>query len=196
MNQTSLHASYPSGLGLGILLNHLFDADSFPDLQTWTTSFAGKQRRPKHLLYRCDIQGGRRESRRESRRLPAAKPSTHTRRGRHSAQRRTCCIKSPISFPSRCALIRPPNHKRVGTSSAIANQAIPPWCLTRISSASSCPSSRGCWTKCACTCWQWRPARCCQLDTVRSSRPLAATIAASGHPYASNVITWVTFATG
>ena len=56
-----------------------------------------------------------------------------------------------ISGRSRRSLTTPPNHKRVLTISASAIQTIPPWRLTRHSSAWTCPRSRGCSTRCACT---------------------------------------------
>jgi hypothetical protein len=56
---------------------------------------------------------------------------------------------------------------------AIAIQRMLPWILTRISSACTCPKSRGCSTKRSCARWQCCPHLACQSSTVRSSRPKA-----------------------
>ena len=69
-----------------------------------------------------------------------------------------------------------------------AIQTMPPWRLTRISSACTWPrcrggSSRGSWTA-----WPWRPVCALQAATVRSSNPKATTMACTGQPWASNVM--------
>ena len=110
--------------------------------------------------------------------------------GPHSA--RTRSISRRISGMSRCSLTSPASHKRVLTIMASAIQTMPPCFLTRISSACTCPRSRGCSTRCSCTAWPWRPARAPHAATVRSSKPKATTIACSGQPWASNVTTRVT----
>jgi hypothetical protein len=83
---------------------------------------------------------------------------------------------------------RPPGLPRDGFPEGLA---IKPCIFTRISSAWTCPKSRGC-SKCSCTCWQCLPDRLCQLRTVRSSRPNAATMVCTGQPYASKVTTVTT----
>src|SRR5437016_1563325 len=119
-------------------------------------------------------------------------PSVQNNSGRGAAQRRTRSISRRIRGMSRCSLTSPPSHRRVCTIMAMAIQTIPPCFLTRSSSACTCPRSRGCSTRYSCTAWPCRPERVHQSAIVRSSNPNAATIACTGHPWASNVTTRLT----
>ena len=51
---------------------------------------------------------------------------------------------------------------------ANAIQTMPPCIFTRISSACTCPRSRGCSTRCSCTAWPWLAGTC----LPRRDRPL------------------------
>jgi len=93
---------------------------------------------------------------------------------------------------SRGSLTSPANHSRVLTIMASAIHTMLPCCLTRMSSACTCPRSRGCSTRCSCTAWTWTPPRAIQRVTVLSSQPHAAPMACGGQPWASNVTTRVT----
>src|SRR6266567_4176537 len=125
-------------------------------------------------------------------RMSDTKPSVQTNRGRWAAQRLTRSISRRINDMSRCSLTSPPSHKRVQTIIAKAIQTIPPCFLTRISSACTCPRSRGCSTRCSCTACPWAPPRATHPATVRSSEPNATTSAWRGHPWASSVTTRLT----
>src|SRR5579859_6622868 len=72
---------------------------------------------------------------------------------------------------SRWALTTPPSHRRVGTATAMASQSTPCCTLARISSACTCPRSRGCTTCSWWTCSQCRPAASTHPRTVRPCSP-------------------------
>src|SRR5215831_13485304 len=76
--------------------------------------------------------------------FPSAKPWTPAR---------TRATRRRIRDKSRCSLTSPPSHNRVLTIIASAIHTMPPCFLTRISSACTCPRSRGLWTQCSCTAW-------------------------------------------
>ena len=59
----------------------------------------------------------------------------------------------PDQGRSRCALTSPPSHTRVLPIMARAIRTLPPWCLTRSSSACPCPRARGCSTRDSGTAW-------------------------------------------
>jgi hypothetical protein len=60
---------------------------------------------------------------------------------------------------SRCSLPSPASHNRRLPSSANAIPTMPPCFLTRLSSACTCPRSRGCSTRCGGTACPWPPPR-------------------------------------
>src|SRR5215813_7771287 len=159
-----------------VAFDHLGDQDVAP----------GPQPRPP-----CPVWTGSRKVSRTAR-MEDTQPSGQTKRGRRVAQRRTRSISRRIRGRSRCALTSPPSHSRVCTLMAIAIQTIPPCCLTRSASACTCLRSRGCSPRYACTAWPCCPERVHQSAIVRSSHPNAATIACTGHPWASNVTTRLT----
>src|SRR5918997_1570084 len=90
---------------------------------------------------------------------------------RRPAQARTRSTRRRIRAPSRCGLIAPPSHSRLGTARASASHTFRPTSLTHSSSAWTCPRSTWpCCTRCSCTCWQCCPARACQAATVAQQR--------------------------
>src|SRR5207244_5737307 len=119
-------------------------------------------------------------------------PSLPINRGRGVAQRRSRSISRRSNDLARGSLTSPPSHKRVWTLMAKAIQTMPPCFFTRISSACTCPQSRGCSTKhswTACPCF---PERAHHAATVRSSNPKATTSACRGQPCALTVTTRLT----
>ena len=99
-------------------------------------------------------------------RMEDTKPSVQTNRGRWAAQRLTRSISRRINGLSRGALTSPANHTRVRTIIARAIHTLLPWVLTRISSACTCPRSRGCATRCS---WTACPVARSMFPTRRRS---------------------------
>lgn len=113
-------------------------------LTTWATQTLrqGRSRGRPAPPVRCGSRKVSRIARRE-----ATKPSVQNNKGRWAAQRRTRSISRRINGMSRWALTSPASPSRVLTISASAIQPMPPWVLTRLSSAWTGPRARGCSTR-------------------------------------------------
>jgi hypothetical protein len=107
-------------------------------------------RRCRHGRHRgrpwAPVRSGARNVSRSAR-IEAHHPSVQHKRGRCRAPPRPRAMRRRMSGRSRRGLTAPARHKRVLTSSAKAIHTRPPWVLTRIASAGTCPRSRGCSTR-------------------------------------------------
>ena len=130
---------------LGIALHDLGHAEVAPGAQPRAPMCTRTHRIAKRLTNRPDI---------------GAQPIGTEQQG---AVRRTAAhaLHEPSNqrHVTACSLTSPASHKRVRTIMASAIHTMPPWVLTRISSACTCPRSRGCSTRYSCTACPWTPAR-------------------------------------
>jgi len=144
-----------------------------------TTCTLRSPRQPRRLgRPRAPVRTASRQVSRMARRS-AHHPSVPHKRTPGSAHARTRASRRRSSSRSRGTLSSPARHHRVLTRSARAIHTTPPWFLTRISAAFTCPRPQGGWTRWSCTAWRWRPAWVSHEVTERASIPKAATPAAA-----------------